>query len=144
MAVYGLNGTGNVPWTGYSNTLGNGDANVGAAAGYVQRTGISQLDDKLAKLLMTNGSSKAVRALWRAMVGAAVGGTATATTKRVQHISTDNFNGGLVPIETVTHVNRATTAADQTAFLALMDRVVFPSTYVADRSGNGGGGKGAY
>lgn len=143
MAVYGLNGTGNVPWTGYSNTLGNGDANVGSTAGYVQRLGIGQYDDKFAKLLQGSGSNKAIRAMWRALTGGAFGGIAYATSKRVQHVNSDML-GGLVPIETVTLVNRNTTAADQTAFLALMDRVVYPSTYVADRSGNGGGGKGAY
>lgn len=142
MAVYGLNGTGNVPWTGYSNTLGANDANVGSTSGYVQRTGISQLDDKLAKLLQTNGTGKAVRALWRGLMGAGAGVNVAATTKRV--VNNPDSMGGVVPIETVTHVNRATTAADLTAFLSLMDRVVYPQTYVADRSGNGGGGKGGY
>ena len=142
MAVYGLNGTGNVPFTGYTNTLGNGDANVGATAGYVYNNGIGQFDDKLAKILQSSGQSKVVRALWRAMTGAAVGSNATATTKRV--VNNPDSLGGVVPIETVTHINRNTTAADRTAFLALLDRVVYPSTYPADLSGNGGGGKVAY
>jgi hypothetical protein len=47
----------------------------------------------------------------------------------------------LITIETINIVNRATTAADLTAFQALISRVVQPSTYPPDISGNGGGGK---
>lgn len=143
MAVYGLSGTNQIPWTGYSNTLGSGDANVGATSGFVQKNGLAQYDDKMAKLLQTTGSSKVIRALWRALTGAAAGGTATASQVRVQATQGGNTTG-LIPIETVSLVNRATTAADRTAFLALLDRVVYPSSYPADVSGNGGGGKVTY
>lgn len=143
MAVYGLSGNDQIPFTGYTNSLGSGNANDGATAGYVQKNGLAQFDDKLAKLLQTGGSSKIIRALWRALTGAAAGGTATATVARVQANQGGNLTG-LIPIETVTLVNRVTTAADRTALLALIDRVVYPSTYVADLSGNGGGGKVTY
>lgn len=143
MATYGLNTTpGQVPFTGYTNTLGASVANQGAASGYVQNNGIMQGDDKIAKVLRNGAMSAGVKALWYALVGAATGGTATATKKQVQHVT--GSPGGLVPIETVTLINRATTAADLTAIQALMNRQVYPASYVADSSGNGGGGKVAY
>lgn len=53
------------------------------------------------------------RGLMLALNGAATGGTATVQEKRVAH-STTNL-GGVRSIETMTYVNRATTAADETA-----------------------------
>lgn len=53
--------------------------------------------------------------------------------------------GGLVPIETVTVINRATTAGDVTYLRELFDGSMIPGpsslTLVADAGGNGGGGK---
>ena len=143
MAVYGLSGNNQIPFTGYTNSLGSGNANDASTSGYVQKNGIAQYDDALAKLLQSGGSSKVLRALWRALTGAAAGGTATATKAQVQATQGGNLTG-VIPIETVTLVNRATTAADRTAILALLDRVVYPSSYIADASGNGGGGKVTY
>jgi len=143
MAVYGLSGNGQIPFTGYSNTLGNGDANVAGTTGYVQKNGIGQFDDRFAKMLaQASGSSRVLRALWRSLTGASAGSMATATKVQVQGVQ--GGASGIIPIETVNMVNRATTAADRTAILAMMDRVVFPNTYPADLSGNGGGGKGQY
>lgn len=143
MAVYGLSGDGKVPFTGYTNTLGTANAVTGVTSGYAQFNGINQNDDRLAKLLRRGSHGRVLRALWRALTGAAAGGTATQTRARVQATQGGNLNG-LIPIETVNMVNRATTSADQTAITALLDRVDYPSTYVADLSGNGGGGKGSY
>jgi len=139
VATYSLNGTNQIPFTGYSNTLGSGDANQPASVGYVQKNGINQSDDAMAKLLQTGGNAKVLRTLWRALTGAAVGGTATATKAQIQHVQ--GAPGGVVPIETISLVNRVTTAADRTAMLGLLDRVVYPASYPADLSGNGGGGK---
>src|SRR5678815_418739 len=85
MANYSLSGSTQIPFTGYSNTLGSGDANQPATVGYVYKNGINQSDDAMAKLLQAGGSAKVLRALWRALTGAAAGGTATATQAQVQH-----------------------------------------------------------
>src|SRR5215831_11297732 len=139
MATYGIGATpGQVPFTGYTNTLGPSVANSASTAGYVYNNSIFQNDDAIAKVVRTGGMSAADKSLWYALLGAAAGGTATATKKQVQHVT--GAPGGLIPIETITLVNRATTAADLTAFQALMNRVVYPSTYQPDLSGNGGGG----
>ena len=87
--------------------------------------------------------ANALKALWLALTGAAPGGTATANQAQIKGYQGDFYNS-LRPIEIISQVNRATTAADVTAFAALLNRVVFPSTYVPDLSGNGGGGKGAW
>lgn len=144
MAVYGIDTTpGQVPWTGYSNTLGSGPANADATAGFVSRNGFGQFDKQLARIFQQGEAGKRMKALWIALTGAAAGGTATATTKWVKGTDADTYFSPRA-IETITQVNRVTTAADVTAFTALLNRVVYPSTYVADLSGNGGGGKGAY
>jgi len=142
MATYGLGTVGAVPFTGYTNTLGVGPANSAASAGQVYYNGVQQGDDRIVKMLRNGGMTSGVTALIYALLGAATGGTATKTKKQVQHVT--GSPGGVVPIETVTLVNRATTAADLTAFQALFNRTVFPATYVADLSGNGGGGKVTY
>jgi hypothetical protein len=68
------------------------------------------------------------RGLMLALNGAATGGTATVTEKRVAH-STTNL-GGVRTIETNTYVNRATAAADETAgdeVLTLNTRIATPT-----------------
>lgn len=143
MATYGLGSTvGQVPFTGYTNTLGPTVANSGSATGYVQNNGVFQGDDMIAKQIRNQGGAAAAKAIWYALLGAATGGTANATKKQVQHVT--GAPGGLIPIETITLVNRTTTAADLTAFQALMNRTPTPASYPADLSGNGGGGHVAY
>lgn len=143
MATYGLGATvGQVPFTGYTNTLGPTVANSGSATGYVQNNGVFQGDDMIAKQIRNQGGAAAAKAIWYALLGAATGGTANATKKQVQHVT--GAPGGLIPIETITLVNRTTTAADLTAFQALMNRTPTPASYPADLSGNGGGGHVAY
>lgn len=56
------------------------------------------------------------KALLNALIGAAPGGTATASVARVQ--ADINENGGKRTIETVSVINRVTTAADVTELLA--------------------------
>lgn len=143
MATYGVSATpGQISFTGYTNTLGPSVANSGSTSGYVQNNGVFQGDDLIAKQIRNTGGAAAAKALWYALLGAATGGTATATKKQVQHVT--GAPGGLVPIETVTLINRTTTAADLTAFQALMNRTPTPFSYPADLSGNGGGGHVAY
>ena len=61
------------------------------------------------------------------------------TKKQVQGV-TGGF-GGVAPIETVTLINRNSTASDVIAITSLLYRNPFPTNYAADVSGNGGGGK---
>lgn len=97
------------------------------------------------------------RALFTAVLGAAAGGTATATYARVAPPVATNQTvpqttgvgdlGGLVPIETVTVINRATTAADVAYLKNMFDTsmVMRGLSLQTDLSGNGAGfgGKGS-
>lgn len=140
MATYGLQATpSQIAFTGYSNTLGSGAANQPATVGAVYCNGVFQHDDKIAKVLRNGGMSLAMRQLLITLMGAATGATATKTKPQVQ--AQIGAPGGLVTVEVVNLVNRVTTAADVTTFLALLNRNVFPATYAPDLSGNGGGGK---
>jgi hypothetical protein len=139
MATYGLGIPGAVQFTGYTNTLGTGPANADATTGRVYFNGVQQGDDRIAKMFRNGGMTKATTQIWLALTGAAVGGTATRSRSQVQW--QQGSPGGLIPVEVVTLVNRATTANDLAAFQALLGRLVFPASYPADLSGNGGGGK---
>jgi len=140
MATYGV-GTvpGRVPFTGYTNTLGAGPANADATSGYAQFNGITQGDFTINQPLGLGGQVAGMLQLLLTILGAAPGTTATKTKKQVQHVI--GAPGGAVPVETISLVNRATTAADVTAFQAMFTRLNGPITYPADVSGNGGGGK---
>jgi hypothetical protein len=139
MATYGFNPPGSVPFTGYTNTLGSGPANAEATSGSIYYNGITQGDDRLAKMLRNGAASLKLRRVITTLLGAAPGANATQTKVQVQAVQ--GGASGLIPIETVTLMNRATTAADVTAVNALMFRNPFPANYAVDASGNGGGGK---
>jgi hypothetical protein len=85
------------------------------------------------------------RALLKALIGAAAGGSASSTHQRVQANADqeNNVQGGLRTIETFTAVNRVTTATDETMFENALDQSSKP-TYVDDEAGVGGGGKLGY
>lgn len=143
MATYGVGSApGSVPFSGYTNTLGAGTANQAATAGFVMFNGTQQGDDRLAKMFRNGAQTSAITQLMYTLLGAAVGGTATKTKARV--LGQTGSPGGLQVIETVTLVNRATTANDLAAFQALLRRVVQPASYPVDVGGNGGGGKQTY
>lgn len=143
MATYGPNTpTGFVPFTGFTPTLGAVDAATPVTSGNVQFNGMTQADGAIARLLF-NGPNRVVRRLLLTLIGAASGSTATENRTRVQaNQATGSITtqGGVVPIETVALVNRATTAGDITNLDAILQRTPVPS-YSADASGNGGGGK---
>jgi hypothetical protein len=143
MATYGVYGTpGQVGFTGWTNTLASGAANLPNTVGYVQNNGMFQHDDEIAKVLRNGGGSAAMKALIYTLLGASAGSTATATKKQVSGANPPG--AGLPVIETVTLVNRATTAADLTAIQALFNRTPAPASYAVDLSGNGGGGHVTY
>lgn len=141
MATYGLQATpGVVAFTGYTNSLGAGPANIYSTSGQVYSNGITQNDAIMARTFRNGAATAAAIRLMRTLLGAAAGSTATKTKAQVQAVQGGNLTG-VQTIETINLVNRATTAADLTAFQALLDRDVKPATYIEDASGNGGGGK---
>jgi hypothetical protein len=73
------------------------------------------------------------------LLGAAPGALAVQTKKQIKW--EQGSPGGVIPIETINIVNRNTNANDLLAWQSLVSRVVQPSTYPPDISGNGGGGK---
>ena len=139
MATYGLGTAGHVPFTGYTNSLGVGAANADATSGYVAMNGIQQGDDRIVKMLRNGGGTIASTRILYTLLGAAVGALAIQTKKQIKW--EQGSPGGLIPIETINMVNRNTNASDLVAWQSLISRVVQPSTYPADLSGNGGGGK---
>jgi hypothetical protein len=144
MSVYGVNlATGNasngqIPFTGWSPTLGVGPANTGATSGAVWYNGQTQ-NDYFIMSNVSRMSNRGFAALIKALTGAAPGAAALAQYRRV--MAANPTNTGLVPIETIQPVNRNTTSGDQTMALALWNRTVNPTTYPPDLSGAGGGGK---
>jgi hypothetical protein len=111
---------------GYSGTLeraGNGNSGSYAFPTAAQNGARPPQDSQLARILKRNGY-RGINALFTALIGAASGGTATATHKQVGSPSGPNAStptvtgitdlGGSRNIETVTDVSRATTAADIT------------------------------
>jgi hypothetical protein len=139
MTTYSLNnGSPTIPFTGYTNMLSTGGTDA-AANGYVYNNGITQGDSDLARIFRNGAKGLVLRRLMTTLLGAGVGATATENKKQIKW--EQGSPGGLIPIETVPLVNRATTAADVTAINGLLFRSVSPVTYVADASGNGGGGK---
>lgn len=104
---------------------------------------LSATEVQLAKLLNNRSRAKALNELLQTLNGQAVGATALAQETRVKNDNNDFSsvnNGGLRTMETVTHINRVTTAADQTELNTILTTTFAPTTYPKDKSGNGGGG----
>jgi hypothetical protein len=138
-------GPGSLPFTGFSPTLGVGDANTPSTSGAVQLNGLIQQDADINRALVTMGN-RSVQALFLALLGAVAGGTATATRPMIvgSPLSADSNGaqgGGVVPIQTVSVINRVTTAADVNNLKTLVNFTRAPSTYAPDGSGTGGGSK---
>lgn len=79
-------------------------------------------------------------ALLDALIGAAVGGTATKIRTQVKHNSgSANDQGGKVQTEQLTVINRTTVAGDITTLKGLFTgQRKAPASYPKDLSGNGG------
>lgn len=82
------------------------------------------------------------RELLHALIGAAAGGSAVSTHKRVksERDLEANVLGGKRTIETFTGVNRVTTSDDVDHFKDAI-RLSSSPTYPTDKAGNGGGNK---
>jgi hypothetical protein len=131
--------------TGYSALFAptSGRAGNGAEADYnaVTRYARSSVDREIARAMSRPGF-RAMRRVIRTLNGAAPGTTATDTYARVLGSNAFDPPAGLRPIETVTTVNAATTAAQQTVIQnRLIDQlfVASPSSYPVDLGGGGGG-----
>jgi hypothetical protein len=145
MAAYGPN-TGKVPFTGYTNTLGNGAANVAATSGHAQFNGMTQADGKLSRHFRTRGN-RVLRELFLTLLAGSTGSAASEVYSRVEakRVLTDGQGGGgLISVESVTQLGRNAAAADVTNTVAAMSRTTKPSTYPTDAAGNGGGGKAGF
>lgn len=143
MTQYGPN-SGVVPFTGFTPTLGITEASIpSASGGQVSFNGMTQEDDIIAKQLFS-GMNRVTRRLLNALIGATSGGTATETRTRTTAVQANNdafCYGGIIAVETINLINRATTAADITNLKAVINRVPYPASYPTDVSGVGGGGK---
>lgn len=114
----------------------------------IQPTGLTLLDTqnierRIARIFRNEGARE-VSEIMQTLNGAAVGQTAAASYSRVDHtVDPGNsvVNGGARTIESVTVINRVTTAADQTRVNDILTENRAPDTYPVDLSGNGGGGK---
>ena len=140
-----------VSWSGWSPTVGTSGSNVYSTAGTLV-DGSSHIEKKISQW-MRRPQFRSLRALLRTLDGNAVGGGGNVTNNKTrvqaQAILGTYAQGGLVTIETVpalgaTTAGRVTATADQTQLNGMIDEIVYPSSYPADASGNGGGGKLGY
>lgn len=126
-------------WQAVSNI--NGEVGVPYAMRFARSS-----QERRASIALSRSGFRAYRAAMKALTGAAAGGTATDTYAQVDAAGqgpTAN-PGGTRTVSTVTSINRATTAADETKIeLQVIDGLFAqqPSSYPVDASGNGGGGK---
>lgn len=130
--------------TGWS-TFWQQIAPVGQGAAYALHGNRSSQERRIAIHLAKPGY-RGMRRVIRTLLGAAVGAAATETHSRIvapAGLTQAASFGGARQIESVTDVNRVTTAADLTYVQGVVDRVynANPTSYPTDLSGNGGGGK---
>lgn len=91
--------------------------------------------------VVNRASFRAFKELFDTLIGAAAGGNAVASHKQVGHPATPialGALGGSRTIDTISDINRATTAADVTNLKEVVVNVDVAPTYPADLSGNGG------
>jgi hypothetical protein len=127
-----------VAWQGlYSDQLGTDYAfKVGKVGGSLRK--------RVSRLFHTR-SLAVMKELMLTLNGAASGEEAGTNYTRVKHLQgLTNELGGKRAIETITLLNRVTTAADESDIDAMLTLNYQPSPYPADLSGNGGGGKLGY
>lgn len=102
-------------------------------------TNASPMKRKIARVLHLSAGLKGLRAIAIALDGVAPGATATRTHKQVQAVESPAAAGdvsGVRTIETVTDVNRATTAGDKTNIDGSIYAYPARPTYPANGDGN--------
>lgn len=91
------------------------------------------------KRLMNRSQWRAVSELFDTLIGAASGGTASISHAQIAAPGVSKQEGGARAIETISDINRATTAADITFLKEMVFAVKSkPTPYPKDLSGNGG------
>jgi len=131
--------------TGYSALFAptSGRAGNGAEADYNAVTRFARNSNELRiAQAMSRPGFRGMRRVIRTLNGVAPGTTATDTYARVLGSNPFEPPSGARPIETVTTVNAATTAAQQTTIQNRMIDQLFvpsPSSYPTDLGGGGGG-----
>jgi len=163
MARYGTAGLNNVygpAFTGWTPTLGGVPSTLAApnpnpvlsnTSGRVEFNGLTQDDNRIANLFQGK-SNQAIRLLLISMIGAVPGALVTKSFKRVTaQTGLDTVTGpgavpganlgGIVPVETVSYINRTNTVTDDNNLSALLNRTHGPAAYPADISTVGGGSK---
>jgi hypothetical protein len=107
-------------------------------------TGSQQRQKRMISRIMEKPGNRKLRGLMLALNGAAAGGTATVTHKQIAGPASTPIAvgayGGTRTVETVTDVNRATTAADETNIDQIINDKFAPASYPANRSGREYGG----
>ncbi len=93
---------------------------------------------------MRKPGMRVIKELIDELIGATTGGTAAITHKQVlatSQVGVAAGQGGVVSIETVTDINRATVTADVTDLELMINVATKPSSYPVDASGNNPGGR---
>lgn len=131
-----------MPVTGYSGLV-NGHHGLNEYDLLSSNVATGNVGTRIARLLAKRLYGYGAKAeVLRTLVEGNVGDTAVSSHKRVKAESTLEADlNGARPIETVEHINRATTAEDIAQLIKELTLSSQPASYVADRSGNGGGGK---
>lgn len=130
-------------------TMGSGTWSLfwGTTPGAYSMLGVeSPVERGISRVFARQNERVAKRVIF-ALLGAAVGGTAAETFAQIDApvgLTASAQLGGLRTVNTVTAINRATTAADLTYAQQMLTRMINTPTianYATDASGNGGGGK---
>jgi hypothetical protein len=126
-----------MPTTAWSGFYGDG---IGSNSSYSILVNKNPRRNGIRRTMNREGF-RAITELFDTLLGAAAGDTAAATHSRVAAPADVSIGaaGGTRTIDTITDINRASTAADITALKELTFGVTTRPTYPRDLSGNGGG-----
>ncbi len=130
-------------------TMGSGTWSLfwGTTPGAYSMLGVESPVERGISRVFARQNERVAKRIIYTLLGASVGGTATETFAQISAptgLTQSAALGGLRTVDTVTAVNRATTAADLTYMQSMITRMINTPTianYATDASGNGGGGK---
>lgn len=96
--------------------------------------------ERVISRVMRKPGARRLRTLMVALNGAAAGGSANATVRRISHSTAEYGLGGVRTVGTVSVINRNTTSADETDIDTTLIGVFAPATYPSSRDGRRAGG----